>query len=104
VLSLTVVLVATAATSVALFAQISPELAHQLDETFTKGTYNPKGIDAGWRDKGDSYSTVEPAADGKNTELVVYETASGKRTVAVSARMIRFKSRAIPGRMMAKRC
>lgn len=69
----------------AIGAEISPELAHQLNEIFTKGTYSSKGIDIAWRDKGNSYSAVEPAADGKGMDLVVYETGSGKRAVAISA-------------------
>lgn len=71
---------------VGLKAQVPGELAHQLDEIFNEGAYNPANIKVAWRDKGNSYSAVEPAADGRGMDLVVYDTASGKRTVTAGGR------------------
>lgn len=66
------------------YAEVAPQLAHQLEEIFSKGTYRSAGIDIAWRERGNSYSAVEPEPDGKGMDLVVYETGSGKRTVVAS--------------------
>lgn len=66
-------------------AGLSPELVQQLDNVFTKGLYSPRGIRPAWLDKGNAYSMIEPAADGKHSELVIYDSRSGQRTVALSA-------------------
>lgn len=76
---------ATLVSPAILRASVSPELVHQLDEIFNKGAYRTESVDFAWLEKGNSYSALEPASDGKGTDLVVYETSSGKRTVAVSS-------------------
>jgi dipeptidyl-peptidase-4 len=40
---------------------------------------------ARWLDNGDGYTTLEPAASGNGTDIVRYDTQSGKRTILVAA-------------------
>ncbi|HEY5027812.1 MAG TPA: S9 family peptidase, partial [Candidatus Angelobacter sp.] len=38
-----------------------------------------------WQKNGDIYTILEPAGGGKGTDIVAYETASGRRSVVISA-------------------
>jgi dipeptidyl-peptidase 4 len=64
---------------------VSPHLAQGLDAMFNKGAFWGKGVQLAWENNGDSYTILEPAADGKGMDIVAYETATGKRTVQISA-------------------
>jgi dipeptidyl-peptidase-4 len=71
-----------------LFASDTPppsHLAQGLDAIFNKGGFWGRQVQLAWENGGDSYTILEPAADGKGTDIVAYETATGKRTVQVSA-------------------
>jgi dipeptidyl-peptidase-4 len=61
-----------------------PYLAQGLDAMFNKGAFWGKGVQLAWENGGDAYTILEPSADGKGTDIVAYETATGKRTVQVS--------------------
>ena len=63
----------------------SAHFAQGLDQMLNKGAFWGKQVQLAWEDGGDSYTILEPAADGKAVEIVAYETASGKRSVRVSA-------------------
>jgi len=52
---------------------------------FNKNEFWGKQVHLAWENSGDAYTILEPAADGKGTDIVAYETATGKRTVQVSA-------------------
>src|SRR5690348_18444791 len=41
-----------------------------------------------WIEGGTAYTTVEPSADGKGDDIVRYETATGARSILVSARQM----------------
>src|ERR1035438_8264454 len=63
----------------------SPHLAQGLDAIFNKGAFRGKLVQLAWENGGDAYPILEPAADGKGTDIVAYETATGKRSVQISA-------------------
>ncbi len=63
----------------------SPHLAQGFDAIFNKGEFRGKYVQLAWENNGDAYTILEPAADGKGTDIVAYETGSGKRTVQISA-------------------
>jgi dipeptidyl-peptidase-4 len=60
-------------------------LAQGLDAIFNKGEFWGKQVHLAWENGGNSYTILEPSADGKGTDIVAYETATGKRSVQVSA-------------------
>jgi dipeptidyl-peptidase-4 len=66
-------------------ADSSNKLAQQLDAIYNKHEFEGTGVQLAWQNGGDSYTILEAAAGGKGTELVAYETATGKRTVLVPA-------------------
>jgi len=63
----------------------SQHLLQGLDAIFNKGGFHGKDVQLAWENSGNSYTILEPAADGKGTDIVAYETGSGKRTVEISA-------------------
>lgn len=80
------------ATSPSLFASDtaqtqgpSQELSQQLDAIFNRHAYQVKSVQLEWQESGDIYTILEPAANGKGTDIVAYDTASGKRSVLISA-------------------
>jgi len=60
-------------------------ISQQLDALFNRHAYEAKSIQLAWQKDGDIYTILEPAAGGKGTDIVGYETASGKRSVLISA-------------------
>lgn len=62
-----------------------PSLQEQLDAIFNKHAYAVKAVQLAWQNGGDVYTIVEPSASGKGTDIVAYETGSGRRTVLISA-------------------
>ena len=69
-------------------AQWQPdESTNLLQRMFSPGDFTTKGFGpARWMDKGATYTTVEPAAGQKEAhEIVRYNTATGERSVLVSA-------------------
>ena len=57
-----------------------------LDRIFASEEFDPRGISQlKWRENGAAYTTLEPARDGAGGELVRYETATGARSVLISA-------------------
>ena len=63
----------------------SAHLTEGLDAIFNKGEFWDKQVQFAWEKNGDIYTMVEPAASGKGSDIVAYETASGTRSVEVSA-------------------
>jgi dipeptidyl-peptidase 4 len=63
----------------------SPNLAKGLDAMFNKGAFWGKGVQLAWEHDGEAYTILEPSADGKGTDIVAYDTATGKRSVQVSS-------------------
>jgi dipeptidyl-peptidase-4 len=83
---LAVCLAAVSCTTV--FAQqtvMSQHMKDGLDTIFNKGTFWGRMPQLAWEHNGDAYTILEPAADKKGTDIVAYETATGTRTVQVSA-------------------
>jgi dipeptidyl-peptidase-4 len=64
---------------------LSARLRQQLQTTFDVSHEWPAEVDLKWLNGGDSYTVVEPTADGKGSDIVAYETESGKRSVLVTA-------------------
>ncbi len=62
-----------------------PDLGEQLDALFNKHAYEGRGVQLDWQRDGEIYTILEPEAGGKGTDIVAYDTATGKRSVLVSA-------------------
>lgn len=60
-------------------------LAKELDAIFNRGEYSAKKPQFAWQKDGEIYTVLEPSARHKGTDIVAYDSASGKRTVVVSA-------------------
>jgi len=82
-----------------------------LDDIFVAGKYDAKNFGpARWLDGGSRYTVVEPAADFAGaSEIVCYDTATGRRSVLVSARRLIPDGQAkpspiTPGRPVARSC
>jgi dipeptidyl-peptidase 4 len=60
-------------------------LAKELDAIFNRGQYRAKTVQFAWQNDGEIYTILEPSPKGKGTEIVGYDTATGKRTVLVTA-------------------
>ncbi len=60
-------------------------LSQGLDAIFNQHLYTEKTVQLAWLNDGDSYTVLEPAANGKGVDIVAYETGSGKRSVLVPA-------------------
>ncbi|HKO16242.1 MAG TPA: DPP IV N-terminal domain-containing protein, partial [Gemmatimonadaceae bacterium] len=60
--------------------------------TFVGERFGP----ARWLAGGDSYTTVEPAADGSGADIVAYDAATGRRSVKVGASQLRPPGAAAP--------
>lgn len=75
------------------FAQQTPppsHLAQGLDQIFNKGAFWSSQVQLAWENQGDTYTILEPEPGSKAPgtqllDLVSYQTATGKRTVEVSA-------------------
>jgi dipeptidyl-peptidase-4 len=92
-----VCLLALLSTSASLFAQDSrAALAQQLDAIFNKRAFSEKSDQLAWRNGGDSYTILEPAASGKAMDLVAYDTKSGQRTVLVEGAQLKADPKAEP--------
>jgi dipeptidyl-peptidase-4 len=65
--------------------QPDQQLSQQLDAIFNKHMFESKGVRFEWQNGGESYTILEPAAGGKGNDIVAYDTASGKRSVLISA-------------------
>ena len=66
-------------------APARPSLQEQLDAIFNKHAYAARGVQLAWQNGGDAYTVVEPSTGGKGMDIVAYETASGRRSVLISA-------------------
>ncbi len=71
-------------------------LSQPLDAIFNQHAYGPKSVQLAWQNDGDTYTILEPAAGGKGTDIVAYDTASGKRSVLVSAAKLKPADKATP--------
>ncbi len=60
-------------------------LAKELDAMFNRGEYRAKSVQFAWQNEGEIYTILEPSPKGKGTDIVGYDTATGKRTVLVTA-------------------
>jgi len=63
----------------------APALAQQLDAIFNQRAFEGKDVQLAWQNHGDSYTILEPAANGKGEDIVAYETATGNRSLLVPA-------------------
>ena len=72
-----------------LFATDTGASAHfeqGLDALFNKGAFSGRQVQLAWENGGGAYTILEPAtAGGKGVDIVAYDTASGKRSVQISA-------------------
>ncbi len=71
-------------------------LHDQLDAVFNKHAYPMKNIQLAWQKDGEIYTILEPPAGGKGMDIVAYDTASGKRSVVVSAAQLTPKDAKAP--------
>ncbi len=71
-------------------------LHEQLDAIFNKHAYPMKGIQLAWQKEGEIYTILEPPATGKGLDIVAYDTASGKRSVLISAAQLTPKDAKAP--------
>ncbi|HEX4022650.1 MAG TPA: S9 family peptidase [Acidobacteriaceae bacterium] len=87
--SLSILLAALIFIGACIPALASPELTRTLNEIFVQHEFDAKNFGpARWLDGGVAYTTVEPSPAFPNTDardIVRYETATGARTVLVSA-------------------
>ena len=60
-------------------------LAKELDAIFNRNEYAAKQVKFAWQKEGALYTILEPSANGKGIDIAGYDTASGKRSVLVSA-------------------
>jgi len=63
----------------------STHLAQGLDQIFNKGAFWAKSPQLAWENGGEAYTILEPTVGGKGMDIVAYETATGKRSVQISA-------------------
>lgn len=63
----------------------TPDLHQQLDALFNKGAFASKGVQLAFQNDGDIYTVLEPAVDKKSEDIAAYDTATGKRSILVSA-------------------
>ena len=66
-------------------------LSQQLDALFNGHAYLPQSVQLAWQKDGDIYTILEPSASGKGTDIVAYDTASGKRSVLVASAQLKPK-------------
>src|SRR2546425_13313945 len=73
-----------------LAAQLPAPMSDMLRRLFASREFAPERFGpARWIDGGAAYTTVEPSADPRGgSDIVRYETATGARTVAVTARQL----------------
>ena len=60
-------------------------LEKELDAIFNRHEYAPRTVKLAWQKDGALYTLLEPSAKSKGTDIVGYDTATGKRSVLVSA-------------------
>ena len=60
-------------------------LAKELGAIFNRQEYTAKSVKFAWQKQGAVYTVLEPPPGGKGADIVGYDTASGKRTVLISA-------------------
>jgi dipeptidyl-peptidase-4 len=60
-------------------------LANELDALFNRGEYRARSVQFAWQNEGEIYTILEPSPKGKGTEIVGYDSGTGKRTVLVTA-------------------
>jgi dipeptidyl-peptidase 4 len=63
----------------------SQQLSVQLDAIFNKREFNVRNPQLAWMHGGGAYTIVEAAPGGKGEEIAAYDTATGRRSVLVSA-------------------
>ena len=72
-----------------LFATDTGASAHfeqGLDALFNKRAFSGRQVQLAWENGGSAYTILEPAAaGGKGVDIVAYDTATGKRSVQISA-------------------
>ena len=68
-----------------LLAADSSQMSQRLDAIFNQHLYGEKNVQLAWLNGGDSYTILEPAANGMGVYIVAFDTASGKRSVLVAA-------------------
>ncbi|MFP5234359.1 MAG: S9 family peptidase [Acidobacteriota bacterium] len=62
-----------------------PDLSAQLDTLFNKRAYQIKSVQLAWQKGGQIYTILEPSSGHKGMDIVAYDSASGQRSVLVSA-------------------
>lgn len=76
---------ATLPLSAAAQAPAPPDLSAQLDTLFNKRAYQTKSVQLAWQKDGEIYTILEPAAHGTGKDIVAYDSATGRRSVLISA-------------------
>ncbi len=94
-------LLATACFSVQASAAASDhpdghDLSRQLDALFNHHAYDAQSVKFAWQKGGDIYTILEPSPKNKGNDIVAYDTASGKRSVLISAAQLKPKDAAEP--------
>ncbi len=62
-----------------------PDLGKQLDMLVNKHAYETKSVQLAWQEGGAIYTILETAANGKGKDIVAYDSASGQRSILISA-------------------
>ena len=84
-LKLAALILCLAAPAIAQQAPAASHLAQGLDQIFNKGAFWGGQVQLAWENHGDTYTILEPEPGTQNMDLVSYKTATGERTVEVSA-------------------
>ena len=95
-LATTLACVPTSAIATPPDAPSRPNLHDQLDAIFNKHAYPSKSIQFAWQKDGEIYTILEPTAGGKGQDIVSYDSASGKRSVLISAAQLTPKDAKAP--------
>jgi dipeptidyl-peptidase-4 len=84
-----VVVALSAGPPVRLSAQVPEAVRASVHRIFATRDFAPERFGpARWIENGAAYTTVEPVANGRGAEIVRYETATGARSILVSARQL----------------
>ena len=95
-LATTLACVPTSAIATPPDAPSRPNLHDQLDAIFNKHAYPSKSIQFAWQKDGEIYTILEPTTGGKGQDIVSYDSASGKRSVLISAAQLTPKDAKAP--------
>jgi dipeptidyl-peptidase-4 len=91
------VLMLSAHPPVRLSAQVPESVRATVHRIFGTRDFAPERFGpARWIENGAAYTTVEPVQGGRGSEIVRYETATGARSILVSARQLMSRGDTVP--------